>query len=142
MLVSPFVGMAGTPVKVFISARTVENDNESPTGSVAAYTIANTGKAFQSQSTGGGSDEISGEWMQPQSVSDAANYECFVSVDSGSLDGGTTGSWMACNSGPTWSIIRVTTGIKTATITISIRLIGTTVTLTSAQIILIAKVTP
>ena len=77
-------------------------------------------------------------WVTP--TSQAANYEAFVTVTSGSLNGGTTGSWVALSSNRSWYIQSTVTGLKTCVFTVQIRRIGTGTVLDTATITLNADV--
>lgn len=54
-----------------------------------------------------------GAWLLPSTSEMAAQWECKVTVTSGSLSSGTTGSWVNMASGDTWA--RNTAGSATLT---------------------------
>lgn len=65
------------------------------------------------------------QWVTPTSV--GGNYEVFATVNSGSLTTGTTGSWLATSSNPTWTRSNGAIGtIVFVNMTLQVRAIGTT----------------
>jgi hypothetical protein len=87
--------------------------------SEASFTIENDGDVT-SYTTGLGTIDI-GDWIAPKDAA-GANYEVFVTVNSGSLSGGTTGSWLSLGTTRTWTAA-VSSGGGTvgANITVEIR---------------------
>lgn len=79
--------------------------------------------------TSGGGDITLEDWVTPADVA-PSSYECRATLNSGTLDAGTTGSWLALTTNRGWECH---TG-HTANLTIEIR-IGTTV-LDSATVVL------
>lgn len=59
------------------------------------------------------SDFSTGAWLLPSSSSLASQWECRVTVTSGALSSGTTGSWVDMATGGTWA--RNTAGSATLT---------------------------
>lgn len=80
------------------------------------------------------------DWVTPNSA--AANYECYVTVSSGSLTSGTSGSWLSLGTTRMWTITQFTLGQRICVFTVDIRKIGTTTVLDSATITLEAVVDP
>lgn len=71
-----------------------------------------------------------------------ADYEARATAVSGSVSGGTVGSWIALTTSPEWTVTRTVSGTyKEATITVEIRLSASPFTvLDSAQITISAEV--
>ena len=70
-------------------------------------------------------------------TSGAANYEALVTVNSGSLTGGTTGSWVALSSNRTWyKAISGFNNYSQVDFTVQIRRVGTATVLDTATIYL------
>lgn len=79
------------------------------------------------------------QWCTP--TSEASNYEVLVTVTSGSLSSGTSGSWLALSSTRTWTRTASPGNTETCVFTAEIRRIGTTTVLDSATITLVADAT-
>jgi hypothetical protein len=77
-------------------------------------------------------------WVTP--TSQAANYEALVTILTGSLTGGTTGSWVALSSNRSWYVNQTGNGQKTCTFTVQIRRVGTGTVLDTATITITADV--
>ena len=77
-------------------------------------------------------------WVTP--TSQAANYEALVTIVTGSLTGGTTGSWVALNSNRSWYVNQIGNGQKACTFTVQIRRVGTSTVLDTATITVTADV--
>lgn len=80
-----------------------------------------------------------GSWIRPNAS--ASLYECFATLNSGTLNSGTTGSWLALTSTRTWvkSKSSPPSGSSTCELTIQIRKVGSAVT-ESTTVTLIATV--
>jgi hypothetical protein len=79
------------------------------------------------------------QWCTPTSA--ASNYEAFVTVTSGSLASGITGSWVSLNVARQWSVSEASSGnSQICTFTIQIRKIGTATVLDTATITIEAGV--
>lgn len=105
-----------------------------------AYYILTSGGLVQSSTQGGGTSPTTLEtWCTP--TSQASNYEALVTVTSGSLSGGTSGSWVALSSSRAWYVEEFSSGASNQCIfTVQIRRIGTSTTLDTATITLEATV--
>lgn len=68
-------------------------------------------------------------------------YEVRATVQSGSLTGGTTGTWLALDTSRSWSRIRTSTGSSSCSLLIEIRRASDGTVVDSATIILIATIT-
>lgn len=111
----------------------------SPANAFAGYTLNLSGKLQKTTNTGGLVDI--GDWCLPGA--DAGLYECFATLNSGVLDAGTTGSWLALTSTRTWNIqVAPGPGTKDADLTVKIRAVGTTTDITTSHVTLHAESTP
>lgn len=102
------------------------------------YTLTSGGQAQYSLVSGGGSPTNLEQWCTP--TSQATNYEAKVTVTSGSLNGGTTGSWVDLATTSSWYIQNSTSrSTVSCTFTVEIRRKGTTVVVDTATIQLSAS---
>jgi hypothetical protein len=100
----------------------------------ATYELNSNGIAYLTDNVSYGDNllhAISNEWQGGGTNSD---FEARMTVNSGSLSAGTTGSWVALSSTQTWTLSRATAGISTASATLEIRLAGSATVLDSATI--------
>ena len=104
----------------------------SPSSATCRYTLESDGDSNE-----GG---LAGKWLIGSTS--GSLYEAKVTVTSGSLSAGTTGSWLALSSNRTWSVIRSSLGTSTCTFTIEVGLAGTSTALDSATVTLTATVDP
>lgn len=97
--------------------------------------------SFQLQSDGDIISGVSdaGDWLVPKSAA-PSDYEAKITMTSGTLSSGTTGSWVALSSTRTWTLNRTTPGLSTAIGTLEIRK-GSGPTLASSEITWDAEVT-
>ena len=126
------------------SAATISLTNQaigdlSFSGAAYAYYYLTAGGLVQSSTDPNGINPVTWEtWCNPTTA--APNYEALITVTSGSLDGGTTGSYVALSSTRSWYIIEDASGnSKICTFTVQIRAIGTTTVLATASIDLSAS---
>lgn len=61
-----------------------------------------------------------GDWIIPKAAA-GGNYECRLTVNSGSVDIGSTGSWLSLSSNRAWSQSQVGVGESTANVTLEVR---------------------
>jgi len=78
-----------------------------------------------------------GDWINPKSAAGGA-YECRVTVTSGTLTSGTSGSWQALSSDRSWAVTQASIGNKTCVFTLEIREVANTSNVVSATITLSA----
>lgn len=124
---------------VSITGQSISQISSDPSDAYARYQLDSDGKVYKFTGTTAGTPTTYIEdWVDPNSS--ASNYECFATLTSGTLDTGTTGSWLALTSDRMWGIQQTSVGSKSATITVKIRKIGTTTDLTSALITFNAEV--
>lgn len=67
------------------------------------------------------------QWATPTSI--ASQYEVFATLNTGSLSGGTTGSWLSLGTTRDWWVERTTVGARVANMSMQVRKIGTTTVL-------------
>lgn len=87
-----------------------------------------------------GNQAISGEWARPIDAGNGALYEARVTVTSGTLTAGTTGSWLALSSQRDWYVERSTLGSKACTFTLEIRRVSDSVVVASASYTITATI--
>ncbi len=130
----------GSPFAIALTNRTVTDTETSPANALAGFRLGTDGKIYQAAQTGNSNyAEIAGvEWMDPENATEADNYECFATLDSGTLSAGTTGSWLDLAADQTWERSRTVdvAGTTSGVITIQIRLKGTADILATGQITL------
>lgn len=134
-------GLASGP---FVSLSPTYNVNDvtvSPTNASASFSLENDGDIARiTVSTGGGGTVDVGDWITPRSAA-GADYECFVTVDSGALSSGTTGSWLALNTTRTWTLDQTSLGTSTCVFGLQIRRASTGSVLDSTTVTLEAEKT-
>lgn len=134
---------------VYLSNHTlnaVDHEFGSPTAAASARFELNTdGKAYavmtgNLSSPTEGTTAYANEWF-PGGL--AASYDCFATLNSGTLSGGTTGSWLNLGTTRSWtcSATKGTTGTSTqsANLTVQIRDATSLTVLASATISLYAE---
>lgn len=128
-------------VLISITDQTISGYTVYPDVSETAYNLGGVagqdGKVY-SYTTYDGYTELE-QWCTP--TAQASNYEAFVTITSGYLDAGPTGSWVALNVSRQWFVSEASSGnSRTCTFTVQIRKIGTTTVLDTATISLEAGV--
>jgi hypothetical protein len=124
----------GLPV-ISITTQNLTNVTFSPTNSTQLYRLDANGKVYDVKN---GSASFIEDWVTPNGA--ASNYEALVTVTSGTLSSGTSGSWVALSSTRDWSVTQSSVGTKTCVFTVDIRKVGTGTVLDSATITLDAEV--
>ena len=127
-------GGAASAVTIRVDPAYIYGFNPGLTAS-AQYELNSGGGAFKS--INGGASTLLYNWCVP--AGQAANYEVYASLVSGSLSAGSsaTDTWLALTSTRNWLVS--TTTLKYATINVGIRRVGTTTILASADINLEAE---
>lgn len=120
---------------VSITNQNLINVTFSPTNSTQTYRLNSNGKVYDVKN---GTASLIEDWVTPNSA--ASNYECFVTVTSGTLSSGTSGSWLSLGTTRDWSVTQTAIGVKTCVFTVDIRKISTTTVLDSATITIEAEV--
>lgn len=127
---------AGGASSVTITVNSAAIFGFNPGGTASAeYILGSSGDALES--VNGGLATLLYNWCIP--ASQAANYEVYATVVSGSLSGGSsaTDAWLALSSTRGWLVS--TTTVLYAELNVGIRRIGTTTILGSADIYLAAE---
>jgi hypothetical protein len=130
--INNFYGTSSAVISIsdeFISALNFEPDN-----ATARYRLNSNGEV---ESLINGFTTTLEQWCTPTSA--AGNYEARVTVNSGSLSSGTTGTWLALSTSRTWSVVQSSVGSSSCNFTVEIRRTGTTTVLDSATIDLVAE---
>ncbi len=97
----------------------------------AEYSLENDGDIIEGISTG---PTDTGDWITPTSAA-GSGYEVRATLDSGSLDSGTTGSWLSLGTTRTWGVAAASTpSSQSASLTIEIRDASSLVVLDSATV--------
>lgn len=122
-------------VVISISDETVSALSFAPVDASAGYRLNSNGEV---ESLTNGSPVTLQQWCTPTSA--AGDYEARVTVNSGSLSSGTTGTWLALSTSRTWSVVQSGAGSSSCNFTVEIRRTGTTTVLDSATIDLVADV--
>ena len=123
-----YQGTSGGPGAVNLATSYGATDTAfDPANATASFSLQNDGDIVTSAG-----DE--GDWVTPAVAGVAAAYECFATLDSGTLTSGTTGSWLALSSTRTWTLQQTVVGTNNAQITIQIREIGTSEILDSTVV--------
>lgn len=116
-----------------ITALSVVTD---PTDATAQYQLTNGGRVRRTVSNNTVVDV--GSWVVPNLSN--CYYECFATLDSGTLTSGTTGSWLVLTSTRTWTLESTGPGLQAAQITVTIRHLGTTAIVATSVVTLNAEV--
>jgi hypothetical protein len=129
-------GDAASSVTITLNSAYIFGFNSGSTAD-AQYQLSAGGGAFEIVNSGLAS--LLYNWCVP--ASEAANYEVYATIVSGSLSGGSsaTDTWLALSSSRTW-LVSTTSAIYTE-LNVGIRRIGTTTILGSADITLYADAT-
>ena len=128
-------------VVVALNAQNIFRLSISPSDAYARYQLDSDGKVYKFTGTTASVPTTFVEnWVSPNSA--AGDYECFATLNSGSLQTGTTGSWLALTSDRLWGTAVTGIGTQSASVTITIRKVGTTTNLASATITFEATVEP
>jgi len=122
-------------VTISISNQNLAEVTYVPFTAEVRYRLNSNGKVYE-VTTAGGAVELE-QWCTP--TSEAANYEAFATIVTGSLTSGPVGSWVALSSTRDW-VLECTTpeGSFTCQFTVQIRRIGTATVLDTATINLTA----
>lgn len=111
----------GTGAVVRLSNDNVTTNVVAPSVGTSSFTVDNLGTASDNIGT-------SYAWLTGGLP---ANYEIFATLNSGTLNLGTTGSWLNLGTTRTWRVQRSTVGSAVANITLQIRPVGGSVVATA-----------
>jgi hypothetical protein len=128
---------AGLP-KIQLSNQNVSALSADPTDATAAFSLENDGDVSKTEN---GVVTDLGDWMVPKVPGFISFYECMATLNSGSLSGGTTGSWLGLGTTRSWTRSQTSVGASSANITVDIRRVGTTQILATCVVLLDAEVT-
>lgn len=130
--VSDYAATSGAVVA--LSARTVY-DYAAGATATASYKLDNDGIVYTKRTVldAGVYQAVSGEWKLSGAVAD---YEHRVTVVSGALTSGTTGSWLGGGTDREYTLARTTSGTSTVEMDVETRLVGGVNTLATARITL------
>lgn len=125
----------GEPTISLDATYTADDSVSSPASATCSFRLTNAG-LIQSLNTGG-TTEL-GAWISDTSL--AGNYEVRATLVSGTLSGGTVGSYEVLSSTRTWFVTRSGSGSKECTFTVEIRKTGTGTVLDSSNVTITAAV--
>jgi len=130
-LLAAMAGTIGGP-RASLSFLTDITDFQAGVDSEASLSVESDGDVV-SLTTSGGTIDV-GDWIIPKAAA-GANYEVRVTVNSGSLTSGTTGSWLSLGSTRSWTAYVLSGGgTVSANITVEIRRAGVGSALASATL--------
>lgn len=130
------LGSVGDPATIFITNQSIEDFTGGARAATAGYRLTSTGLA---QSLINLTFSTLETWCTP--TAEAVNYEALITVTSGSLTSGTTGSYVALSTTQTWTL-NANIGINALCIfTVQIRRVSTSTVLATATITLNADAT-
>ena len=132
LMVTLMGGRSNSLGTVGISNVNAETTSTYPSTATCRYSLNSDGSSNEG--------DTAGTWLVGST--NGAAYEAKVTVTSGSLSSGTTGSWVALSSDQTWRVSRSSLGTSTCTFTVQIGLAGTSTALDSATVTLSATVDP
>lgn len=127
---------AGGPV-IAITNRSISHTSGGILPASATYTLGSDGVVYRQT---GSSPAVALETWDNQSAT-VGNYEAKVTVTSGALTSGTTGSWVSLGSSKSWDLSISAGGYDQCVFTVEIRLASSGVVLDSATITLTADAT-
>ena len=119
---------------VKLSAQNIDHFSFSPNTADLEYQLTNTGKV-QQRLDGGIWTDLE-DWVTPNG--NAALYELKVTLNSGTLDAGTTGSWVSLAGTQLYQVHQTSVGIQQANMTFEIRKASTAIVMATATIVLTA----
>jgi len=116
----------GGSASITVASQSISGFTASPTVASATYRLNSNGSVYQKINSGAYTLVAVGpNWCVP--ASQASNYECVVSVVSGSGVGGSSLNIpLALSTTREWLVQQSTVGVKSATINVGIRRIGDT----------------
>ena len=143
-LAIPGMAWGQSTVKLTATNKTVVSSVPSGGTASATFRLASAGKIRFQTSVGGTYDEQAplDEWLEPESATEAANYEVRAVQLSDLPTSGVVNQWLSLGGSVPrdWTMTRSVPGTSEAELGISIRRIGTTTTLGFAKVTLRATV--
>lgn len=125
-------GAAAQATIITLTDRAVTHTTGGAASANAEYRLGADGIAYTR--VGSGSYVSAETWCSP--VDEAGNYEARVTVTSGTLSTGTTGSWLSLASAQTWTRTANAGALQSCTMTVEVRRTGSGTVLDSATITL------
>lgn len=102
----------------------------------ASLTLENDGDIVRVTTDAGTADV--GDWITPKSAAGGA-YEVYVTVNSGTLSSGTSGSWLSLGTSQTWTRACLDGGSESVSITVELRKAASGVVMATSTISLTAE---
>lgn len=124
-------------VTIFISNQFISDFTGGSRAAISGYRLTSGGLAQSLVDTTFTTLET---WCTP--TGQAVNYEVFITIVSGGLTSGTTGSWVALSTTRTWTLEFSVPNSGQCVFTAQIRKVGTTTVLSTATITLESDATP
>jgi hypothetical protein len=106
---------AGTTSYVSVSDGGPASVVTGPTDASATYEVNSDGNIYHTTTEGGRT--LAEDWRDW----DTGTYEVRATVTSGTLTSGTTGTWIAVTTNPTWNLTNTGIGVSTAQFTLEFR---------------------
>ncbi len=129
--------MGSGRIRVSLSNVSIDESVIAPAAASCGYQLDIDGDINHRKTGTGGAYVDSGDWITPKAAA-GINYEARVTVTSGTLSSGTSGSWLPLNITRTWTVTAVST-IKTCTFTLEIREATSGTVVASASITITAE---
>lgn len=129
-------GSAASAVTITVDTAFISAFNAPGFTASAQYTLDSNGAAYET--VNGAGAVLLYDWCVP--AAQAANYEVYASLVSGSVSGAATDTWLPLSSTRAWSV-STTGGVVSGELNVGIRRVGTTTILDSADIYLYAEAT-
>lgn len=113
----------------------VSDERIAPANASATFSLESDGDIIKVTNTDGTVDL--GNWIRPKSAA-GADYDCYATLNSGTLTSGTTGSWLSLGSTQSWNVTRTALGSSVVELTIQIRHASTLAVLDSTVVTITA----
>ena len=139
MLPSLMAGTLSGHSRIIISLANVTDVTDTridPLDATAGIQLENDGDTVEIRPAGNLDID---DWITPKSQAGNA-YEARVTVNTGTLSSGTSGSWLALDITRSWTVTQTVVGTKTANITLEIRKASTGVVMATKTFNLTATV--
>lgn len=115
----------GGSATITVAAQSIQGFTVSPTTASATYRLNTNGSVYQKINAGAYTlVSVGPNWCVP--ASQASNYECYVTLISGSGVTGTLNTWLALSTTRDWTVSQSAVGFKSASLSVGIRRIGGT----------------
>jgi hypothetical protein len=124
-ILSGYENVSGTWKRFFtvvtLSGEAIDDTVLDPSDATAALRVDADGNVY-SITSGAGTVQLdsSTDWIRPTTLA-SVNFEVQATLNSGSLAGGTTGSWLTLDTDRAWSVAATAPGSQSANLTIEIR---------------------